>query len=92
MNAASSPVASDDGEKPLLKRALQLVVSICLMTGVTVILGYGGGLLLTILAALGGPNPETEDGDLLKDRLLAWPERNREFMKNNGKGNLPWTP
>ncbi len=89
---AATSTPPKNGEKPLLKRALQLIVSICLMTAVTVILGYGGGLLLTIIAGAGGPNPRTEDGDPLKDRLLDWPDKNREFMKSNGEGELPWMP
>jgi hypothetical protein len=77
-------------EKPFGKRLLQLILSITVMTLVTVVVGYGGGLLLFISAKFGGPDPETEDGDLLRDRLLDWPDRNREFMRNNGRGEFPW--
>lgn len=70
----------------------KLTVSIVVLTFVTVVVGYGGWVLLTISAKLGGPDPETADGDLLRERLLAWPERNREFMRNNGHGDLPMKP
>lgn len=70
----------------------KLTVSIVVLTFVTVVVGYGGWALLTISAKLGGPDPETADGDLLRERLLAWPERNREFMRNNGHGELPLKP
>jgi hypothetical protein len=78
--------------KPFGRRLLELVVSISVLTLVSVVVGYGGGLLLYVSAALGGPDPETEDGDLLRDRLLDWPDRNREFMRNNGYGELPLRP
>ncbi len=78
--------------KPFGRRLLELAVSICVLTLVSVVVGYGGGLLLYLSAALGGPDPETADGDLLRDRLLDWPERNREFMRANGYGELPLRP
>jgi len=83
---------TDATPKPLRTRAWQLVVSITILTGVSVVVGYGGGLLLWISSALGGPDPRTEDGRLLRDRLLEWPERNREFMRQNGHGELPLRP
>ncbi|WP_254862004.1 hypothetical protein [Halovivax gelatinilyticus] len=86
---------AEDGsysEKPFRTRLLQLLVSICILTLVTVVVGYGGGLLLAISAKLGGPDPRTEDGDLLRDRLLDWPDRNRAFMRENGRGELPIKP
>lgn len=73
-------------------RLAKLVVSITVLTFVTVAVGYGGGALLTVSATLGGPNPETADGDTLRNRLYAWSDRNREFMRNNGQGNLPLKP
>lgn len=82
----------DVTEKPLGKRIVQLVVSITILTFVSVVIGYGGGLLLTISASLGGPDPHTEDGEPLRDGLLTWPQRNREFMKSNAKGRFPWPP
>ena len=79
--------SADTGpEKPLGKRILQLIVSIVVLTGVSVVVGYGGGLLLAISAWLGRPDPRTTDGDPLRDRLLDWPDRNREFMRWNGRG------
>ena len=80
------------GEKSLLVRIFHLVLSISLMTLVTVVAGYGGWAVLTLSAKLGGPDPKTADGELLRTRLLEWPQRNREFMKNNGHGEFPWPP
>lgn len=90
MTVPQSQTASRD--KPLPRRVLEVAVSICVLTLGTVVVGYGGWLLLTVSAKLGGPDPETDNGDSLRDRLLAWPARNREFMQNNGHGQLPWTP
>ncbi len=63
----------------------ELVVSISVLTAVTVLLGSVGGLALTVIAKLGGPDPETDDGTLLRDRLLEWTQRNRDFMRHNGR-------
>lgn len=92
-DADAANTEGDDGaEKPLGTRAWQLAISVVVLTGVTVVVGYGGGLLLWLSARLGGPDPRTDDGDLLRDRLLDWPERNREFMRNDGRGELPLRP
>lgn len=79
-------------EPSTVTRVVRVVVSLTVLTGVTSLLGYGGGLLLALSAAVGGPDPRTDDGDLLRDRLLDWPERNREFMRTNGRGELPLRP
>lgn len=92
MEQTRSDTGSEDGDKPTLERVVQVIASIVVMTGITVLVGYGGGLLLWVSAKLGGPDPRTEDGDLLRDRLLDWPQRNREFMESNGEGEFPWTP
>ncbi|MFC4542556.1 hypothetical protein ACFO5R_11565 [Halosolutus amylolyticus] len=83
---------STDEDKPVLVRLGELAVSIVVLTGVTVVVGYGGWALLTLSARLGGPDPRTEDGDLLRERLFVWPDRNREFMRNDGRGELPLRP
>ena len=62
------------------------------LTGVTVFLGYGGWLLLTVAAVTVGYEPETKNGELLRNRLREWPERNREVMRTNGKADLPLRP
>ncbi|RQG90949.1 hypothetical protein [Natrarchaeobius chitinivorans] len=74
------------------KRLLRVCVSIVILTGVTVILGYGGWIVLTFTAKVGGYDPTTANGELLRDRLLAWPDRNREVMRSNGRTNLPLKP
>ena len=79
-------------ERGLLRRIGLLSVSICVMTFVTVVVGYGGWLLLRISAAIGGPDPQTEEGALLRNRLLAWPQRNRDFIRSNGRRDLPLRP
>lgn len=92
MQETSSSSDPESGDESTPKRVVQLIVSIVVMTGVTVVVGYGGGFLLTIIAALGGPDPQTEDGEPLRERLLTWPDRNREFMRTNGKSEFPWPP
>lgn len=79
-------------EQPFRKRLLKLVVSIVVLVPVCVFLGYGGWFVLTVSAVLGGPDPRTEDGDLLRERLLEWPDRNREVMRTNGQAALPLSP
>jgi len=88
-------VTGDDAEtdaESTIMRFGKLSVSIGVLTFVTVVLGYGGWGLLTVSATLGGPDPETNGGELLRKRLLAWPERNRNFMRNDGHGTLPLKP
>ncbi|WP_248517205.1 hypothetical protein [Salinarchaeum laminariae] len=84
--------AVNGGDPPFRTRLARVVVSITVLTGVTFLFGYGGGLLLALIAAVGGPEPTTADGDLLRNRLLEWPDRNREFMQTNGHGTLPLRP
>jgi len=79
-------------ESGVMERIGLLIVSICVMTFVTVVVGYGGWLVLRISAAIGGPDPRNEDGERLRDRLLAWPQRNRDFIRSNGRGDLPLRP
>ncbi|WP_375142066.1 hypothetical protein [Natronoarchaeum rubrum] len=74
------------------KRFVRVCVSVIILTGVTVVLGYGGWVVLTITATVGGYDPETADGELLRDRLLEWPDRNREVMRSNGRTSLPLKP
>lgn len=77
---------------PLRTRLARVTISIVVLVPVTVFLGYGGGLVLTVSAKLGGPDPETGDGDPLRQRLLAWPDRNREVMRTDGDAELPLRP
>lgn len=79
-------------DEGLARRFWKLTVSIVVLTWVTVVFGYGGWAVLTASAKLGGPDPVTEDGDLLRERLLEWPDRNRDVMRNDGRGELPWKP
>lgn len=76
----------------LARRAGKLAVSIGVLSLVTVVLGYGGWAVVTVSAKLGGPDPETESGDLLRERLLTWPDRNREVMRTDGRADPPWKP
>ena len=73
-------------------RYVRVLVSVAVLGGVTVVLGYGGWLLLTVSATLVGYDPRTDDGDRLRDRLLSWPERNRSVMRTNGRESLPLRP
>lgn len=80
------------GDESALTRVAEVIVSVSVLSAVTVLLGSIGGLGLTILAKLGGPDPKTADGELLRNRLLNWAHENREFMRNNGRGKLPLKP
>jgi len=77
---------------PFRVRLGRVVVSVAVLTLVTVVLGYGGWALLSVSAKLGGPDPKTADGDPLRERLLAWPERNRDVMRSDGRKPLPLRP
>lgn len=80
--ASSGESASGDS---FVERLLKVAVSIVVLVPVTVFLGYGGWIVLTPTAAIAGYDPETSDGDRLRDRLLAWPDRNRDVMRTNGR-------
>lgn len=82
----------NDSDVRFRTRLLRVIVSIVVLTGVTVILGYGGWIVLTITAKVAGYDPETTNGELLRKRLLAWPERNREVMRSDGRVKLPLKP
>ena len=73
-------------------RYVRVLVSVAVLGGVTVVLGYGGGLFLTVSATLVGYDPRTDDGDKLRNRLLSWPERDRSVMRTNGRESLPLRP
>lgn len=75
-----------------LERFLRVTVSVVVLSGVTVVLGYGGWIVLTVTAKLGGYDPRTEDGGRLRERLRVWPDRNREVMRTNGKRSLQLKP
>lgn len=92
LEAMTPPEESTPADDGLAERIGRLAVSIVVLTGVTVVLGYCGWILLTITATAFGYDPETADGALLRDRLLAWPERNRDVMRTNGRTELPLKP
>lgn len=83
---------ASDAEPSFRTRVVRVVVSIVVLVPVTVFLGYGGWLVLTIVSAVGVYEPENENGDELRDRLAAWPERNREVMRTDGRVELPLRP
>lgn len=76
---------------PRSRRVLRVLAAVTVMSGVSVVLGYGGWLVLSILAWFGF-DPETTDGDPLRRRLLDRPDRNREVMRTNGRRPVPWRP
>ena len=78
--------------EPLRVRLARVTISIVVLVPVTVVFGYGGGLVLTASAKLGGPDPKAGNGDPLRHRLLAWPDRNREVMRTDGDAELPLRP
>lgn len=73
-------------------RVVRVLISIIVLVPVTVFFGYGGWLVLTLTATIGGYDPKTDDGDLLRHRLLEWPDRNRDVMRTNGRVELPLKP
>lgn len=73
-------------------RLVNVVVSIVVLVPVTVVVGYGGWAALTLTARLVGYDPETADGALLRNRLLAWPDRNRDVMRTDGRVDPPLKP
>ncbi len=73
-------------------RLTNVVVSVVVLVPVTVAFGYGGWAVLALTARLAGYDPETDDGDLLRNRLLAWPDRNRDVMRTNGRVQPPLKP
>lgn len=90
-----SATGTADGESarvPFRTRLARVIVSVVVLTGVTVVLGYGGWVVLTAASTLGAYDPEPVDGESLRARLLAWPERNREVMRTDGRAELPWRP
>lgn len=88
----STPDGPSEEDVPSRTRLVRVVVSIVVLSGVTVVLGYGGWVVLTLTATVAGYDPETPEGDLLRDRLLEWPDRNREVMRSNGRKPLPLQP
>ncbi|KAB7516545.1 hypothetical protein DM867_03140 [Halosegnis rubeus] len=58
----------------------------------TVTFGYGGWIIFSLTAKTMWYDPQTAEGDLLRDRLVNWPERNKEVMHSNGRKPLPLKP
>lgn len=83
---------ADVGEKPTLVRTTEVIVAITVVLPLAVFAGNLGWLVLRLSAAIGGPDPTTADGDLLRNRLLDWSGRNRSFVRENGRGRLPLSP
>jgi hypothetical protein len=83
---------ADDAEPSFRTRAVRVALSVVLLVPVTVFLGYGGWLVLTIAGSVGVYEPRNGDSEPLRDRLLAWPERNREVMRTDGQVELPLRP
>jgi hypothetical protein len=78
-------------QKSTVVRAAELTLSVTVLTLVTGI-ALVGGVVLALVAAFDGPDPQTTDGDRLRDRLLNWSDRNRQFIQANGRGDLPLEP
>lgn len=89
MTATEKSSSTDDS---FLQRLVKVAISIVVLVPVTVFIGYGGWMVLTITATLGLYNPDAGDGEPLRERLFEWPERNREVMRTNGNADLPLKP
>lgn len=88
----ATPDSEPSTDPSFTERLVKVVVSIVVIVPVSVVLGYGGWIVLTATAVVAGYDPETETGESLRERLLAWPERNREVMRTNGRAELPLKP
>ncbi|WP_126664469.1 hypothetical protein [Haloterrigena salifodinae] len=88
----SAPDSHTTADPSFRERLVRVAVSIVVLAPVTVFLGYGGWIVLAVTATLVGYDPETETGEPLRERLLAWPERNRAVMRTNGRAELPVRP
>jgi hypothetical protein len=88
----SAPDGPSEEDVPARTRLVRVVVSIVVLSGVTVVLGYGGWVVLTLTATVAGYDSETGAGDSLRNRLLEWSDRNRAVMRSNGRKPLPLRP
>jgi hypothetical protein len=83
---------SNSTEKSAFVRTTEVIVAITVVLPLAVFAGNLGWLVLRVSAAAGGPDPTTADGDPLRGRLLDWSGRNRAFVRENGRGDLPLSP
>lgn len=89
----STPADSTNSPTPsVTERLVKVLVSIVVIVPVSVFLGYGGWIVLTVAAVVGVYDPRTENGESLLERLVAWPDRNRDVMRTNGRADLPLKP
>jgi dolichol kinase len=79
-------------EKSAFVRTTEVIVAITVVLPLAVFAGNLGWLVLRLSAAVGGPDPTIDDGDPLRRRLLDWSGRNRAFVRENGRGDLPLSP
>jgi len=84
--------SSPSTEKSAVVRTTEVIVAITVVLPLAVFAGNFGWLVLRLSAAVGGPDPTTADGDPLRRRLLDWSGRNRAFVRENGRGDLPLSP
>jgi len=54
-------------------RLVRILISVSILTGITVIFGYGGWIVLSLIANTVGYDPQTVEGDYLRNRLMNWP-------------------
>lgn len=66
-------------------RLVRMLISIGVLAFITVIFGYGGWIVLSLTAKSVGYDPQTAEGDLLRNRLVNWPEQNKKLMRSNGR-------
>lgn len=58
---------SADNDVQFRRCLVRVLISVVVLSGVAVVVGYGGWVVLTLTAY----NPETTDGDTLRQRLRA---------------------
>lgn len=64
--------------KPMKTRLVRILISVSILTGITVIFGYGGWIVLSLIAKTVGYDPQTVEGDYLRNRLMNWPSETKK--------------
>lgn len=79
-------------QPPFRTRLVRVILSIVIFVPVTVIIGYGGWMVLSLWRSGPGRFGGTESVDQLRQRLLRWPDRNRAVLRSNGRVEVPIRP
>jgi hypothetical protein len=74
------PQQSDQANtaEPMKTQLVRILISVTILTGITVIFGYGGRIVLSLIAKTVGYDPQTVEGDSLRNRLMNWPSETKK--------------